>query len=434
MFDLLRAEARKAAELIMKHDFMRIFAHYDVDGISASAVLATSLLRAGKSFHITYIRNPASDELEYSSDELVVFQDMGSGYPEIVSSIDADVLIIDHHFPYGRASPSRALVHVNPHLAGLDGSFELSGSGTAYFVASELGENYDLSAIALLGVIGDKQQITAGNAQVVKEGVERGYIEERKGLNMISGKLRDVLWLSTEPYLNFEDEAEVDDFLNDTGLSGDLELDELDEESEEKLANAIAIRLLKNNAYEGVFEQFIGKKYWLRQELVNNAFMMSEIVNACGRVSEHSVGLALCMRDEKYLQKAREIWLEFQNQVVDEIRRRKHDVQQGECIRYLIMEDAPTTGPVASALSRYLFSDRPLIAVNIKNGIAKVSARSNARIAEKIDLAAVMRIAAEKVGGKGGGHSVAAGATIPPERVEEFVKEADRLCCEFVSV
>ena len=434
MFDLLRAEARKAAELIMKHDFMRIFAHYDVDGISASAVLAAALLRAGKSFHITYIRNPANDELEYSSDELVVFQDMGSGYPEIVSSIDADVLVIDHHFPYGKATPPKAFVHVNPHLAGLDGSFELSGSGTAYFVASELGENYDLAAIALLGVIGDKQQITAGNAQIVKEGVERGYIEERRGLNMISGKLRDVLWLSIEPFLNFEDQSEIDEFLSEIGLSGDLELDRLDEESEEKLANAITSRLLENNAYEGVFEQFIGKKYWLRQELVNNAFMLSEIVNACGRVAEHSVGLAVCMRDEKYLQKAYEIWLKFQKEVVEEIHMRKRQVQEGDCIRYLVMENAPTTGPVASALSRYLFSDRPLVAVNIKNGIAKVSARSNARIAEKIDLAAVMRIAADKVGGNGGGHSVAAGASISPERVDEFIKEVDRLCCEFVSV
>jgi single-stranded DNA-specific DHH superfamily exonuclease len=434
MFDLLRAEARKAAELIMKHDFMRIFAHYDVDGISASAVLATSLLRAEKSFHITYIRNPANDELEYSSDELVVFQDMGSGYPEVISSIDADVLVIDHHFPYGKATPPKAFVHVNPHLAGLDGSFELSGSGTAYFVASELGENYDLTAIALLGIIGDKQQITAGNAQIVREGVERGYIEERKGLNMISGKLKDVLWLSTEPYFGFDDISEVDDFLSDIGLSGDLEFDELDEESEERLANAIAIRLLENNAYEGVFEQFIGKKYWLRQELVNNAFMMAEMVNACGRVSEHSIGLAICMRDERRLQKAYEIWLEFQKEVIEEIRRKKQEVQEGKCIRFLIMEDAPTTGPVASALSRYLFSDRPLIAVNIKNSIAKVSARSNARIAERIDLAAVMRIAAEKIGGSGGGHSVAAGATIPPDRVQEFIKEVDRLCCEFVSV
>jgi single-stranded DNA-specific DHH superfamily exonuclease len=434
MFDLLRAEARKAAELIMRHDFIRIFAHYDVDGISASAVLAASLLRAGKPFHISYVRNPASDELEYSSDELVIFQDMGSGYPEVISSINADIIVIDHHFPYGKATPTRTFVHVNPHLAGLDGSFELSGSGTAYFVASELGENHDLSTIALLGIIGDKQQITAGNAQIVKEGLERGFIEERKGLNMISGKLKDVLWLSTEPYLGFNEPAEVDEFLEDISLSGDIELDELDEESEEKLANAIAIRLLGNNAYEGVFEQFIGRKYWLRHELVNNAFMLSEIVNACGRVSEHSVGFALCMRDESYLHRAYEIWMRFQSEVVEEIRKRRAEVQEGECIRYLIMERAPTTGPIASALSRCLFSDRPLIVVNIKNSIAKVSARSNARIAEKIDLAAVMRMAAEKVGGTGGGHSVAAGATVPPERVEEFIKEVDRLCYEFASV
>ena len=93
------------------------------------------------------------------------------------------------------------------------------------------------------------------------------------------------------------------------------------------------------------------------------------------------------------------------------------------------MENAPSTSPIASALSRYIYSDKPLIVVNVKNGKAKVSARSTTKIAEKIDLAEVMRLAAEKVGGRGGGHKVAAGANINPESVEEFLKEVDRLCC-----
>ena len=40
-----------------------------------------------------------------------------------------------------------------------------------------------------------------------------------------------------------------------------------------------------------------------------------------------------------------------------------------------------------------------------------------------------MKEAAEKVGGRGGGHSVAAGANITADKVEEFIKEVDRLCC-----
>jgi RecJ-like exonuclease len=36
-----------------------------------------------------------------------------------------------------------------------------------------------------------------------------------------------------------------------------------------------------------------------------------------------------------------------------------------------------------------------------------------------------MRQAAESVGGTGGGHNVAAGATVPEPRVEEFIRNLD---------
>ena len=94
------------------------------------------------------------------------------------------------------------------------------------------------------------------------------------------------------------------------------------------------------------------------------------------------------------------------------------------------MENGSFTSPIASVFSRYLFSDKPFIALNIKkDGQVKVSARSNPIMAERINLADIMKVAAEKVGGRGGGHSVAAGANITADKVEEFIKEVDRLCC-----
>ena len=97
------------------------------------------------------------------------------------------------------------------------------------------------------------------------------------------------------------------------------------------------------------------------------------------------------------------------------------------------MKDAPSTSPVATTYSRYLFSDKPLIVINIKNGKVKVSARTTEKLSERVNLAEVMYLAAEKVGGRGGGHRVAAGANISPEKVEEFLKEVDRLCCAMLA-
>lgn len=429
MFEMLRVEAKKAVKIIEKHEFARIYTHYDVDGISSGAIIATALLRKEIQFHLSFLSG-LNDGVEVE-DELVIFADMGSGYPDIISSIDADVIIVDHHFPVGRIEARREFAHINPHLAGIDGSYELSASGTAYIFANEVGDNSDLTSLALLGMIGDKQKISGGNAEIVKKGVESGHIDEREGLRMISGSVREVLRLSLEPYLDFySKEDELEEFLAKVRINGDREFDELSREEERRLANAIVLRVLSMNSYPGVVEDFTGKKFFLKGELVRNAVMMSEVVNATGRKASQSIGFGICMRDENYLEKGYELWRKFTTEIHEEIEKRRNEVKEGECIRYLIMEEGSSTGPIASVFSRYLFADRPFVAINIKkDGRVKVSARSNQKLAERVDLAEVMRKAAEKVGGRGGGHVVAAGANISADVVDEFVREVDRLCC-----
>lgn len=429
MLDILKVQAKKAAELVEKSDFIKVFTHFDADGISAGAIIAKSLLRINKPFHLRFLKG-LNEKVEYESDELVILADMGSGYPDVVSEIDADVIIVDHHTPVGKIEPLKEFVHMNPHLAGLDGTYELSASGTAYVFANAVGNNTDLSSIAVIGAIGDKQKLIGGNAEIVKEGVINGFIEEREGLNLYSGKVRDVLMYSLEPFLDFYGkEEELEEFLNKIKIDGDKEIDKLGFEEINILANAIVLRLLKIGAYEGVIDEFIGKKLILKNELISNAVMLTDVVNSCGRAAEMSIGLAICLRDKNYLEKGLEIWNKYRINILNEIQKWRGEVKDSFCMRYLVMEDASSTSPIASTLSRYIYADKPLIVVNIKNGKAKVSARSTAKLAEKIDLAEIMRLAAEKVGGRGGGHKVAAGANIEPEVVEEFLKEVDRLCC-----
>ncbi|RLI80579.1 phosphoesterase [Archaeoglobales archaeon] len=429
MLDLLKLQAKKAAELVEKADFIRIYTHFDADGISAGAIIAKSLLRIGKPFHLRFLKG-LNEKVEYEKDELVILADMGSGYPDVVSQIDADVIIIDHHTLVGKIEPLRNFVHINPHLAGLDGTYELSASGTSYVFANAIGNNVDLSSIAILGAIGDKQKLVGGNAEIVKEGVINGFIELKEGLNLYSGKLREVLTYSLEPFLDFYGkEDELEDFLSKIKIDGDKEIDDLSFEEINTLANAIVLRLLKMGAYEGVIDEFIGKKLILKSELISNAIMLTDVVNSCGRAAEMSVGLAICLRDKNYLGKGLEIWKKYRTEILEQINKWRNEVKDSFCMRYLVMENAPSTSPIASTLSRYIYADKPLIVVNIKNGKAKVSARSNAKLAEKVDLAEVMRLAAERVGGRGGGHKVAAGANIEPQAVEEFLREVDRLCC-----
>jgi RecJ-like exonuclease len=66
--------------------------------------------------------------------------------------------------------------------------------------------------------------------------------------------------------------------------------------------------------------------------------------------------------------------------------------------------------------------DLPMLAFADADDGTKVSVRADRSLIERgLHLSSVMSTAAGLVGGYGGGHNVAAGATIPPDRKEEFL-------------
>ena len=75
---------------------------------------------------------------------------------------------------------------------------------------------------------------------------------------------------------------------------------------------------------------------------------------------------------------------------------------------------------------------KPIIAFADKNDDeTKVSARGTHRLVRQgLDLSRVMGEASGAVGGKGGGHNVAAGATIPAGQEHAFIEHADSIVGE----
>ncbi len=61
-------------------------------------------------------------------------------------------------------------------------------------------------------------------------------------------------------------------------------------------------------------------------------------------------------------------------------------------------------------------------------GKVKVSSRGTKYLVSKgLDLSSALKKSAEKFGGNGGGHAVAAGATVPMDKEEEFLKSVDEI-------
>ena len=424
--------AKNAAEKIRKYRFARVVSHNDADGLTSAGIMAQALLRAGICFQISIVGRLDDAVIEevnrsISGEEVVIFCDMGSGQPELIGKVAADVIVLDHHQPVGQ-SPAKAIV--NAHLAGIDGATDISASGTCYLVARELAaDNVDLAGLALAGAVGDKQLFRTANAFILEEALKAEVTSIRKGLKVGDGDLVDVLAYTIEPFLDITGYPEkTKEFLNQLELSGRIE--DLSEEEVSRLANAVALKLVRQASPEAI-EAVIGEVLLLNRELVRNVYDFNSILNTCGKQKVYGLAISLCLKDREIVNEALSLKKEHEMKLALNIRENVEKIRKGENIWYVITANAISTGSLASTVVRYLHPELPFICVNESEGILKVSARGTRELVSKgLDLAFALREAASAVGGSGGGHNVASGAVLPIGSEEEFLSIADRIIGE----
>ncbi|MBN2110529.1 MAG: DHH family phosphoesterase [Methanosarcinaceae archaeon] len=419
--------ARQAADVIVEHDFVRVISHNDADGLTSAAIICRALMRKGIRFHTTIVPRLDDDVVDTvirsaAEKDLVMFCDMGSGQSDIISRIKQEIVVLDHHIPVGE-SPARVIA--NPHLVGIDGAMHISASGVTYLVAKALDEeNTDLAGLAIAGAVGDKQLMDTVNGTILKEAEEAGVISVRKGLKIGDGDIADVLEYTPEPYLDITGNREkIDEFLDILEIKG--KISELSVDDMKKLTSAIAIKLVKNASPEAI-DASIGDVYLLNRELVNNVYDLVAILNTCGKMEKAGMAISICMKSREHLEEAQRMAVDHQRSIVGNIRQALGKLQKGDNIGYIITRDMESTGMVASTMVRYIDPHMPFVAVNQVEDLVKVSARGTRALVEKgLDLAYALREASREVGGEGGGHNIASGASIPPGTEEEFISRVD---------
>ena len=153
-------------------------------------------------------------------------------------------------------------------------------------------------------------------------------------------------------------------------------------------------------------------------------------MNSTARYGKCEVGLKVCLGDrDKWLAKARNLLLGHRQNLVVGLQFAKEEgiikrdhlqfFHAGSGIRDTIV------GIVANMLlnSEDVSCDLPLVGFADKeDGEIKVSARTTQELVERgLNLSLAMKKAAVTFDGVGGGHNIAAGATIPKGKEEEFL-------------
>ena len=441
--------AEKIGEIIKNSKEIHIVSHIDADGITAGCIAYQTLQRLGKEHSIEFIKQLDTEVLEClkkENHELVWFTDLGSSisndYPEI------NKIITDHH-----TCPdiSDLPFHLNPHLFGHDGGYEISGAGTTYLVSRVIDKkNLDLSSLAIVGACGDLQdrkycKLTGLNRDILNDGEQIGTIKSKIDIRYFGRETRPVykmLQYSTDPIIPGISgrESACISFLQELGIKmqdGDVWRKWVDLSRDERriiISKIVQLLLVKGFGHR-LTKRILGEVYVLNQEKegteVHDAKEFATLLNATARYGKHEVGLKVCLGDrDKWMKKALNLLLGHRHNLVEGLQFAKEEgITKREYLQFFHAGTGirdTIVGIVANMLlnSEEVSNDLPLIGFADKgDGEVKASGRATEELVEKgLDLSAAMKKAALELNGIGGGHNIAAGATFPKGKEEEFLE------------
>ncbi|VVB71558.1 DHHA1 domain protein [uncultured archaeon] len=461
-FQELKALCKSAAEEVQKRDSLLVVSHVDADGLTAAGIICTALERRNIDYSSLFFRQLDETALENVADfgaDLVIFTDLGSGMIQQICNLGLRAIVADHHKP--AKAEARPLAHINPHLVGADGATEISGSGTSFLLASALSaekENNDLAALAVVGAVGDLQNNASGalpglNRLILEIGSTAGAVSFHRDLKLFGRQTRPVfkmLEYSQDPYLpglSGNEDACIA-FLKEIGirLGGEKWRRWIDLSQEEKasVVTALLRKGLRSGLSSVMLERLIGEVYILLHERegteLRDASEYSTLLNATARYGYADVGLKVCMGDrDKSLDEARTLLNQHRQNLVNGLKLvSTRGITPLRSVQYFDAGDSiqdTIIGIVAGMSFQMADRTRPILAfARTEEGDLKVSARGTHDLVRSgLDLAEALSRSAAAVGGVGGGHNVAAGATIPPQSKDEFLQLMDAVVSEQLS-
>ncbi|WP_266079561.1 single-stranded-DNA-specific exonuclease RecJ [Haladaptatus caseinilyticus] len=456
--------ATACADRIRDADEILLASHIDADGLTSAAIASSALSRSGIPFETVFSKQLDAKEIEAiaaTEYDTVLFTDFGSGQLDIIaeheSAGDFTPIIADHHQP----ADADTEFHLNPLLFGLDGSSELSGAGASYVLARALeprnGDNRDLAALAVVGAVGDMQisdgELVGANTGIVEEGTEAGVVETGTDLALYGKQTRPLpklLEYATDVYIPgiSNNKSGVLRFLDGVGI--DLKADgdwrrwvDLTDEERQTVASALVKRAMRKGVPAQKIGGLVGTSYTLVAEPegteLRDVSEFSTLLNATARYERADVGLAVCLGDRgEALERARTLLTNHRRNLSEAISWvQSEGVNREEHVQWFHAEDRVRETIVGIVAGMAVGADgidrgTPIFAFAEKNDEeVKVSARGTPGLTRSgLDLSVVMKEASRAVGGDGGGHNVAAGATIPKGEERTFIDRADELVGE----
>lgn len=434
-----REELTRARDLLVAHPGRwRVIYHYDGDGIASASSAMRALQRLGYPAQATPLLGVERErmaELLHATHGPVWIVDTGASWLDLYAAHAHPVVILDHHRYAVPATLGDRVALVNPLDWGVDGMSELCAATLTWlFTVFVDPVNWDNAPWGLSGAIADRQHVggfKGVNQKLVEEAIRRSLVAPARGLALYGATLVEAISQSIDPFfrgLSGRPEA-VRAFLQELHLPIDRAPARLEGEEVARLGTTLRARLTDANVLPE-FVAMVDPPRWTIPSLGLDAEELSNLQNACGRASRPGTGVALALGDPGALASARAAEKSWRGGVLAGLLRLEEGgLNSMGALQWFESPEATLAGAQAGMAMNYLLDpDRPVFAFSPSaEGPLKVSARATLRlVARGLDLASACRIAAAEVGGEGGGHRVASGATIPSGARDGFLAACDR--------
>ena len=457
--DALKHFCEKVRSTVEGGNEVAIITHLEADGITSGSIMAMALKRMGARFSLRTVSDLNSsvvEKMKADGRDFYVITDLGGGWASHLRKALGDKwVIIDHH----EITEEEILTDdggqiLNPWKFGIDGGREVSAGGMAYMVASALDfKNRDLSAIAVVSAVadrqdqGDKKSFFGLNAEILKTAQSLGLVSVDLDIILTGREARPVhealaytlfhyidglTWNTEACYLLLKNAGIK---LKDDG-SRWRALAEFSQEEKSTIVEAVAkfVDSSDKRVSDILRDDFIGYVYTLSREdkrsQLRDAREFSTMLNACGRIGKAGVGIAMCMGDRNMALSAGE---EIMNMYKMTLR---NNISTIFSEKWRLADDGKTTfvngdgileegmlGAVSTMLSgspslrgRLLF-----VRTLAKEGSYKFSSRKCLDCKSQANLGVIMRQCSNALNGAGGGHSAAAGCSIPSYALDDFI-------------
>ncbi|MFL6512619.1 MAG: DHHA1 domain-containing protein [Nitrososphaera sp.] len=450
--EILRATVEEGNEVA-------IVTHLDADGIASGSIMAMALRRMGARCSVRTVQgmSPAVVEMmKADGRDFYLITDLGGGWSSVLGKVLGNKwLIIDHH----ELAEEEIMTDVecrilNPWKFGIDGGREVAAGGMAYMVAKALDfKNNDLSPMAIVSAVadrqdqGDKKSLSGLNAEILKTAQTLGHISVDLDIALSDRETRPV-----HESLAFTESHYIDGLtwnkeacyllLKNAGIklkdnSGRWRvLAEFSYEEKTSVVQAVANFVADSDKRlsEIMIGDLMGYVYTLTREdkrsHLRDAREFSTMLNACGRIGRPGVGVTICMGDrtaaltegEETINTYKGTLRKYLSKIFSEKWRIADD---GTCV--FINGDGILDEGMLGAVSTFLsrspsFRDRLLFVRTLAmTGTHRFSSRKCMDCKSKANLGKLMRVCSNALNGEGGGHSAAAGCTIPSSKLEDFI-------------